>query len=451
MATNVTVLGAGTSTVTIPYTSAALAAQAQAALNTISALTGAGFLQQQDWPGGSGSAATAGLFGGEVVTIAASNNLGILPANYQSLIVTSPSVTAAIGGSGTAVVATGPNSVFVYQNQATNAQIFLGGGINFIKEAFSISAATINLDASSTVLGSGAAIIDNSVAGSSATVNAFANTLVDVIPGGNVTVNTQSGEVVLQVSGGSTVPVTINGAGGAGSQIDYIPTGGNAAINPFAENVVVLDNGVRGSTTLFGGSASATVFGGTGSFTGGSAGGNSLITSTLAGGATLIGGGTGDQLTSFGVGDVLIAGSGNETLVGANGGALLGSTVLSAAGGSQFVLGSGNDVVFGDINGSDTISTGTGSATINLGHGSTVGQASIINEVGVGGSATINGFFTGPFANHDNFVLANGVTATITASGSPGAVTSVANLSDGTSVTFTNAFQAVTNNGGTLF
>ncbi len=458
MPTNVTVLGAAGTTVTIPYTSTALATQVQAALTTVSSLVTANVLTQQNYPGGSSTVPAGPIFTGSVVTVAANNNLGILPSNAVSLIDTSPSITAAIGAANTTVVATGPNAQFVYQNQATNANIFLAGGINYIKEAFGISAANISVDASTTVLGSGAAIIDNSVAGSSATVNAFANSLVDVIPGGNVQMNAGVGTVVLQVSGGSTIPVTITGTGGASSQIDYIPTGGNAFIQPGAESIVVLDNGIQGSTSLFGGTlgnvtapaftGTATVFGGTGFFQGGSAGGNSLTTSTLAGGATLLGGGSGDTLTAYGIGDKIVAGSGNETLIGANGQKLLGSTVVAPSGGANFLLGSGANFLSGDISGGDTIGTGTGTATINLGH--STGPGSIIKEIGAGGSVTINGFASKPFTNNDSFVLASGVTASITSSGSSGAVTSVATLSDGTKVTFVNAFQAITNVGGTL-
>ncbi len=458
MATNVTVLGVLGTTVTIPYTSAVMAAGAQAALATVSKLASLGALTQQNWPGGIGTAAAASPFGGEVVTIAASNNLGILPGNYVSLVDTSPSVTAAIGSLQTSVVASGPDAVLVYQNQASGAQIFLGGGINYITEVFAGSSATIDLDASTSVLGSGAAIVDSSTAGSSSTVNAFANTLVDVIAGGNVVIGAGSGTIVAEVTaptGAVTIPaaVTITGNGGAGSQIDYIPNGGQAFINPFAENVVILDNGPLGSETLAGGAGTATVFGGEGRFTGGSAGGNFLISGTVNGGATLIGGGSGDYLQSYGVNNQVIAGNGAETLVGGNGLALLSGTATAPAGGQTFTLGSGNNVVSGDINGQDTIITGTGNAVISLGHvGSTSTNGNLLREVGAGGTIDISGFLPSAYLGHDSFVLAAGVSATIgTAPGIASSITSTASLSDGTTVIFRNVGQAITNHGGTLY
>ena len=101
--------------------------------------------------------------------------------------------------------------------------------------------------------------------------------------------------------------------------------------------------------------------GGTGYFQGGSAGNNYLSTSTLASLATLIGGGSGDHLSANGVGDLLMAGAGNETLAG-----------LSTVGGNIFVTGAtstSSSLVQGDAAGNDTIMLGAGASTINLEHG----------------------------------------------------------------------------------
>ena len=464
MPTPVTVLGAGQGTtpqtygtITLPYTSAALASQVQAALFTVSGLVTTGaFTQYNVVPGP--QVPSAPIIGGVVDTVSGSANLGIMAPNLFSLVDASPSVLAVIGSAATTIVATGPNSQLIYQNQATNANIFIGGGNNYLKEAFNISNANISIDASSSVLGSGAAIIDGSVVGSSTTVNSFANTLVALIPGGSIVVNAGVGTIAAQVNGGSTVAVTINGNSGAGSTIEYLPNGGNTFILPGNENVIVINNPSAGSATLFGGNVAglpvapnftgtATVNGGTGYFQGGTGGtgtsSNQMSTSTIAGATTLIGGGSGDVLTANGQGVVLRAGVGNESLVGS----------VAAGGGAQFFLGTGagvgTGVVFGD-QGFDTISTGTGSATINLGHGTSFASGNVVKELGVGGSTTIGGFLSAPFPNKDVFVLLNGVTSSITSASGPSGFTSVARLSDGTTVTFSNTFQAVTNVNGTI-
>lgn len=478
----VTVQGSGGNIITIPYTSTQAANAAQAALTTINGLALTPFFQQVSVTtnGVLGTPTPPAVFAGVVASTPGNLNLGILPSQYQSLIDTDSSVVAVIGGTSTNVVVSGQSAKFIFANQGPNTQVFLGGGINYISEAFNISGGTINVDASTSVLGSGAAIIDNSIGagtniGSGAvTVNAYANSLVNVIPGTKTTVNALAGTVVLQVSGGSTVPVTMLGAGGVGSLIDYIPTGGLGFIEPGAENVIVLDNGIQGSTSLFGGNLGgttaptftgvATVFGGTGYFQGGSGGSagtfsNFLETSTLAGAGTLVGGGGGDQLVGFGVSDSIVAGVGAETLTGGigqrqpNGVVAPGTGIASNPGGMFLVAGPGADVINGDIGGFDTISTGTGTATISLGHSSA--NASIITntikEVGVGGSETITGFLSNPFAAHDQFLVLNGVTALIASTGTvAGSITSVAKLSDGTTVTFANTFQAVTLNNGTI-
>jgi hypothetical protein len=455
-----TVFGANLAIVAIEFGSAENAAAAQSQLSGISGLASVGALTQNSVVAGNQVMPTTSGFGGAVDTIPATANVGVLPDTYMSLVNTSPSILAAIGGLNTTLVASGSTSELIYQNQAADAQIFLGGGINYIKEVSEFSSATVNLDGGS-VLGGGAAIIDASEIGSSTTINVFANALVNIIAGGTVAVNAGAGTVVAEVSvppGSGAVPsVTITGAGGAGSQIDYIPNGGPAFINPMAENVVILDNGPAGSETLAGGTGAATVFGGEGRFSGGSAGGNALISGTVSGAATLIGGGAGDFLASYGVGNTMIAGSGDETLLGANGLALLGSTVVAPAGGQTFVLGAGDATVIGDLNANDTIITGTGDAVIGLNRqfalpGFNTLISSVIREGGAGGSIDIGGFLSAPFDNHDSFILAEGVTSTITSVfGAGESWNSTVVLSDGTTVVFEETTMPIVDHGGTLY
>ena len=125
IASPVTVLGAGGATVTIPFTSAALAGMAQAQLGVVSELVSLGALTQFNWPGGSGTVPGVAQLGGVVVTASSASSLGILPSNDVSLVNTNASVTAVIGGPGTSIVVSGPASEFVYVNQAAGASVLI--------------------------------------------------------------------------------------------------------------------------------------------------------------------------------------------------------------------------------------------------------------------------------------------------------------------------------------
>lgn len=470
-----TVLSAqGGGTVTIPYTTASVAAAAQTALFGLSTLTALGAYPEYLVTSAAVQIPTVAGFGGVIDTVSSSVNLGILNPNIASLVDNSPSVLAVIGGTATTLVANGISSTggvspLIYQNQAIGSTAFLGGGNTYFTEVFAGDSSTIYVDSISSVPGSGGgAIVDLSTVGTAATINGQNNTLTNIIPGGTALFNAQgSGTVAVQVSAGATVPATIVGAGGVGSIVELAPSAGNAYIQPGSASFIYAPNpGATGSVTLYGGNigagpvaptftGTATVNGGTGYFAGGSGGSGSTInimsTSTVVAATTLLGGGSGDILTGFGAGDLLIAGAGNESLLG-------GVSTLTGAG-ERLRAGSGSTFINGDAGGFDTISTGTGTATVNLGHGTTSASGNLIRELGVGGSTTINGFLSSPFPNHDTFVAVNGVTVTsmTTVAGTAGAgpngtagTTSTFVLSDKTSVTFSNTYQPVAFNGGTI-
>ena len=460
----------------VPFGSASGAVAAQGALDAAGTLLASGAMDEAVWPGGFGVVSPPVLPATTtvaIITVASVSNLGVLPDSATLLLNTSPSVTAVIGGRD-ATVLSAAGGTFIYQNTSAHGEIFLGGGINYIKQAFSTSAAVINIDGG-TVLGGGAAIIDGALGAS--TVNVFANALINLIAGGQNSVVAQPGTVAVGVSGASTVAATV--AGTAGSLLLYIPDGGNAFITPGAGNAILLDHPGGGSETLFGGAAtvggvalaapsftgSATVFGGTGYFQGGTAGGNILISSTVPGATTLMGGASGDALTSFGVGNTLIAGPGNETLVSATGAPLLGNpTVNAPSGGVIFILGSGDANVFGSPMGGDTIYAGSGASSIRIGASLVaptipgVVRSAVVNtiyETAPGGNATVGVWFNGleETGNTDMYVMLPGVTATIDNSNFlfSGGGFSVAHLSDGTTIQFALPLHPVVANGATLY
>ncbi len=452
---NVTVLGTGGSTVNIPFASADNAAAAQAALNSVNRFIALGADDVVDIPSGTAPLPPAsGDFAATVGEIGQLNGSaqGQLPIGYTTLINTSSNLVAYAGAEDTTLVESGGNGIFFYANTALNARVFLGGGVNDVFNAFDGTSMTVNVDGPTSPGGAGAAIIDGAYG--STTVNLFDGGLADVLQG-DVSVIAQPGTTVVEVSApsaGSTDVVTVSGM--AGSLINYIPGGGNAFITPGAADVIVLGSTLGGSETLFGGTAvvngqtltgpaftgKATVAGGTGYFQGGSAGGNLLISSSVAGAATLVGGGNGDLIGAYGANDLLIAGVGNETLTGG-----LGSTSSLPGSGLTFVTGdaSAQDLVVGDGGGNDTIKLGSGSATIGLGHMTAAGNGftdvvsgnTIVEQAGIsGGNVTVNAFLPQAigFAASDVVSLNSGVTAQLAVVGGD----TVATLSDGTKITF---------------
>ncbi|MCW3477669.1 hypothetical protein [Limobrevibacterium gyesilva] len=456
MTTNVTVQANVSSQILVPFTSAANAAAAQAALNAVNSLVIGGSLEQYVPTAGSGpipNVPTPDFLGGVVDTVPASLNFGVLPNEYVSFVNGGTGLAVAIGGPLTKVVVSGADSSLLYVNQSTHGQVFLGGGNNYIANAFSTSKMAVNVDGSDSLFGS-ASVVD--VSTGAATVNVFNHALVD-IETGNAT-SSGTGHVVVQpgtagvmVTGSSTVPVTVSGT--AGSTTYFMANGSNggggAFINPGAGDIVVFPGGTS-SATLFGGTkvfgdqtitgaaftGSATVGGASGYYEGGSAGHNLLKSSTVAGATTLVGGGDGDILFVSGAHDVAVTGSGQNVIIATdstvNGGATYGvsggtGTVLGAQSGhNSFFLGSGNYTLAGFHD----VGSGTFAGSVYNILSATVGGAGNFTIVDflpslVSGSTTVS---------YDKVEL-GGLTATISTSGA----NSTAVLSDGTTITFQNA------------
>ena len=427
--TNVTVLGASGSTVTIPFTSAANAAAAQTALNFINSLITNGLMAQQNIsPNGSPSvlapSALPGFYpltGGVLVSPTTTGGSAIaLPFGSADLI-SNATVSGSPGAPADSIVLGQKNVITVvgagdlqYINQSKNATVFLTNGVglgNIFQQGLvggdaTGDAATVNVD-------SQAAIFDYGTNGST-TVNAFGGSSVNIYRGapggtggGNVVVHAQAGsQTILQIvnNASATVPaMTITGV--SGSNTTYYEGSGRAFIDPGAGNITIQGalNGIGGlgplgSVTLFGGSANLTPDGsltgsarvnfGQGYFAGGSGGNNYLSTTTVTGSATLIGGGNGDQLFAFGAKELLIAGAGSETLAG---------TTDTSIGGSYFQTGGGNAMVYGNAQGGNSFFLGAGISNVvgSTGDATLAGMHSVANLyslVGNGGTDIINDF-----------------------------------------------------------
>jgi hypothetical protein len=446
MTTNVTVAASASTSVLIPFSSAANAAQAQAALDQINPLVGGvgiGVFSPVN-TAGSPTLPNPLLAGLVIDTVPASQNLGILSSKYEILVNAGSGLVAAIGGPNTTVVS-GQSAKTIYVNQAVGGEAFFGGGQGVVSNAFSISTLTVNADGGSgNFLGSGTMIVD--ATNGSTTVNAFANVLLDVIAGGgSADIVTQAGTEAVEVTGSTTVPVTVTGQ--SGSTIWYLSEGsaggGLGFIQPNGADVVVLPGGAS-SETLFGGANQATVAGGIGMFTGGTGGGNLLQSGTVAA-TTLIGGGNGDVLFVSGVGQTIQTGNGTGVIATA--------AAVTVGGGDNYTTGTGTGTIFGAQDGGDTyniggngtyelaIFHGTGLATTGTQNTTVLGGGNTVQELAAGAGAKISiadweagQISAGGTIAVDEFLL-NGVTANLAAS----AGNTVATLSDGTVVTFLNA------------
>jgi hypothetical protein len=422
MPTGTTVTGnIGGITVSVPFTSTQNFALAQAALNAVT-ITGGVYAPTTASTNASAPGGTQAV----VVSVGGSTYFNSLPSTTTLLIADGSNQTvAAIGGTGPITVEGGTNSSVVFHNNSTapGAQIFLGGGNNYVSEDSANASAVINVDGSyetlpqavagNSTVGLGGAFIDAHQG--STTVNLYANSNANVVLGGNDLINVEPSTVaggstdLLAITGSSTVPATITA--GSGSTL-WLVDDANAFIEPAGGNVVILPNST-GSATLFGGTGtvpaftgSASVYGGTGYFQGGTAGPNYLAASSLSGAdATLVGAGSSNLLVGG-------AGSTNNDLI-------LGSTI------------GGNLIGFGA--GADTATGYDGNTSLTGLTGNTYFQAY------ADGTDTITDFLPG----HDVFSLTmsggyEGTPVSIVSITPAGTGTQVV-LSDGSRINFLNA------------
>lgn len=427
---NVTVLGAGGATVTISLSSADNAAAAQIAANFINALTEFKLLDQQTWSGsgtlpGPQALLSGVIIGGAGTVIGTAGDLGTLTHQYVSVAVNAAGESTVIGAQNFNTTAIfGDSSAVTYGNQSQNAEVFFGNGSNVL----------LNFQGHANMTGTdGTYIIEtDSDASTTATIGGKAILLFSDLSGnsGANIVNLAAGSnATVSAAGASTIPATINAVDG--KMFVAIFDKGHAVINPGAANVTVVGavSAVKGSptgvdyggaATLFGGTGSVVVSGGQGVFTGGLAGNNLMFTSTVAGSATLTGGGSGDLVIAQGSGQLLIAGAGNETLY---------ARAANSTGANTFFAGNGFTTVFGGQQGGNTyVFSGLGASEVDGRDEAAAGVASqntylnvdVDGNAATGGTHFIGDFLTGV----DTLQISTADTAVVTyfapgASGSP--------------------------------
>lgn len=127
MATDVIVLGAGASTVRMPFATASIAAAAQAAADNANALYGLGspFYETFVPPDISGAVTapnTARIAAAVIDTVPAALAFGILPSKYVLFANAGDGLAAVIGAPNTTLIA-GPGATTLYVNQNAEGQV----------------------------------------------------------------------------------------------------------------------------------------------------------------------------------------------------------------------------------------------------------------------------------------------------------------------------------------
>jgi hypothetical protein len=378
-------------------------------------------------------------------------DLGVVSSPFNALVDQgSAPLIAAIAGGGNWTVVSGANSSLAMMNAVLASQptqVYFGGGFNSFSQApyasFAAERAIVNVDSSGgprnqNVMTGGAMIV---APYGQTTVNMFPNSIIDVVSLGSsasVVVNTMTAPggaqnyQAVQVDGGaSSSVVTVNGA--AGINLTYIATSGFGFVNPNGAEVTVNGGTGVGSVTIAAGTSSLYAVNTSGLLYGGSAGGNSLQTSTISGAATLFGGGNNDFLQLDGDHQVGSTGDGTNVLLAGQ----------NASGSDTLYAGAGTGTLQGGLAGNNTINFGSGTYTVFGMHNGGITASNgntFVDSVG-GGHYTIEDFYSQQFggAGFDKVTLGTATLSSLgTVAGSGGFTSSVATLSDGTQITFQN-------------
>jgi hypothetical protein len=391
---NVTVLGAGSTTVTIALSSQQVADAAQIAINAVNKNTALGIVDQQTWSGTGTLPAPQNILGGAIISTP--GDVGALTSQYISVAVNAIGRSTVIGPQNfNSTVVAGDGSNLTYGNLSSNGQIFFGdsqsalinfgGNANLTTDAGDYVVITKAGSSSNILAGNGALVLTSDLGGGSG------SNKIDLAAGAKASVI---------AAGNSTVPITVNAA--TGNDLFFVNNGaGSGIINPGGANVTIVGNSadLGGRTTLFGGTGSVVVSNGQGEFTGSTAGKNLMFSSTVAGSATLTGGGSGDQLFALGKGQQLIAGAGSETLVGRN---------EFTTGPSTYIVGNGFATVFGGTQGGNLyLFSGLGSGLID-GRDETAGGPIVRNTYQEFGSNPGGTHLIGDFVTGTDVLVTNG-------------------------------------------
>ncbi len=388
---DVTVLGAGGATVTIALSSAQVSTAAQFAVNKVNSLTALDLVDVQTQTGAGTLPALTNSLG--AVVFNGTGFSGLTGDSYRLIAATGTGANAVLSGRNPATtVVVGDNANLTYANVSSNADVFIGKN----------NSAIVNFEGKVTASTADGTHLIASAIGTKTTVNVGVGGTLNIRDVGGLglgatTVNALGSSTINAFATSATLPGLVNmtlKSGNVAIGLGAIPGGSGGAsaiINPGAANVTIVGN-VAASATLFGGTGSVAVDGVMGNFTGGSAGGNLMRTSTVSGSTTLTGGGTvgtpGDALNAQGANQTLNAGVGNTTLAAV--------TANGATGGSTFNVGIGISTVFGFEGGGNTVNFGdTGTSQVLGRNGATTGSANLYNDVGSGGQFTIHDFTTG--------------------------------------------------------
>ncbi|MCX7383234.1 MAG: hypothetical protein NT133_17885 [Alphaproteobacteria bacterium] len=485
MTTFVTVNTSASTSVLVPFTSAANAALAQAALddgpNSVASVGGGIFKYFSPTVGGIVAAPTVNFLGGVAQTTSQTVIYNILPGNYQDLVNAGSGTAIAIGGA-QASVWSGQNATTVWLNTNPNGKAFLGGGNDVIQNAFSFANIMIEMDgAPGGALGGSTLILDDQIGGG-ATVNAHGGDLIVVNTGGRDSIIANDGTVVVETFPGTgSVHGIATVSAVAGADVWVGVGDGPTYITPGAGNAFVFAANASGESTatLFGGThvfagqtvtaaaytGRTTVLGMNGYLQAGSAGGSIISGGTTNSAATLVAGGAGDVLFVNALGDVASLGNALNVIAATN-------VDLTGKIGGTFIMGSGTGQALGAQQGHNTfIFQGAGTYTVAGFHDSANLTGSIYKDAATGaggaGNITIADFFPQQI---QTVTVAGGGTATIgtaifdqfdtggkaisslnsTAIGG-GFFNNVAVLSDGTTINFnTTIGQVHIGAGGTL-
>ncbi len=484
MTTFVTVNTSATASVLVPFTSAANAALAQAALdagpNSVASIGGGIFKYFSPTVGGSATVPGVTFLGGISQTISGAVNYGLIPADYKDLVNAGSGTAIAVGAANTSLWS-GQNATTVFLNSNPNGQAFLGGGNDVVSNAFSFGTMNVLMDSPASGALGGSTLTLDEHAGGASTVQAQANDLISVLTGGSDLIVANSGTVAVLSSHGSS---TLNGAttvtGVAGATEWVAQNNAPIFITPGASNAFVFTGHADGSdvsATLFGGThtfggttftapaytGQTTVIGVDGYLQTGSAGGSIISTGTNNSSSTVVASGNNDDLFVNSQGNTVDLGSGTG---------VFGVTATTAGGnlGNTFKLGSGTGEAIGGQRGHNTfLFQGAGTYTV-AGFHDTDFTGSLYKDAATGtggaGNITIADFFpqqiqtvtvaaslgggtaTIGTAIFDKFDTAGKTVTSLTSTSIGGGLfNNVAHLSDGTTINFTNTIGPVHQNG----
>ncbi len=506
MTTYVTVNTSATSSVLVPFTSAANAVIAQAALDAtdnkfiklapelVTYFTPSATLVGSSSGPASVTVPATTYFGAVANTSNANLNFGAFDPLYHNMVNGAVDSVGAAQGAGTAYLVgsyttsvwSGANAQMVYLNAGTNAKVFLGGNSTNGDAISNFDAASkVNVWTGNDQPSVYAIATMNDTVGGGATVHTAGNAIVRFLSGGSDMVIADGGNAVVEAdstAGGAAGILTVRAAS-AGTNLTVQLGGAPVFITPGPGNVVVtqLDPNNEQTATLFGGTrtigghtvtaaaftGSAQVLSGRGYFEGGSAGHNVLQTSKTAGTATMVAGGSNDTILIQAAGDYAYLGNGTNVIAAVTS---IVSGTQSVGGvayhGDHFILGNGTGSAFGAAGGyNDFVIAGSGNYTLIGSHDTTTPNSavgalhgSVYHEASTagGGTITILDFLpqqiTGGVAGalFDQFDLGSAslvgsITSTVVSVLGAGLTLydDTAHLSDGTTIIFKNTLNTV--------